>query len=374
MTRRMLLSLACLLFIPCFAFAQAAQPSAAQPAAPELPTSAEAQAMGQAAVKKVEAFADFWIKQMQATEDPDKLIKARTALVTAYSQYDNLSYRQEYAHVVSEKLAVLLSAERNKASQAAIAITRLPQPSIWPTLEKMAASGNSALRYGAAKGYRDIAKTLLLQGGDGAKAMLATLEKLGTQDGEGPVVGSAMVSLVGPADARKQDIDALRPGLEKVWAARIKDMMQGNERIIDAYRQGASAFRAGADDADKKRLLQLLADAMNAATAAFEGNPDNQKGDAATAFRDLLSVLDQKSGELLALDKTPFPAIFSAEKSTDKLATDLRTAYKDVWLPAFAAKGIKPHDLPAGAAMASSAPSSKPASAAASKPTSAPAK
>lgn len=370
MTRRNLV-VSALLFALCpisVSLAQTSSPAGA----PELPTAQEASAMGAATAKKVEAFVDYWVKQMLASPVGDQTSKACVSLVNAYGQYDSTAYRLEFARIASERLMpVVAGADRTKASLAASAIVKMPQPSIQPALEKMAVSPVASVRYYAAKGYHDISKTLLLQGGDTQKAMVATLEKLG-QDPDGTVVWAAMITLMPASDTRKQDLDLLRGALEKIWSGRMKDLAGGNDKIIDAYLKTARAMTATSDEADKKRLLQMLADAMDAASAAFM-NADNQRGDTAMAYKDLLGTLEQKAAEILGADKLPLQAIVYADKPNDRIANDARLAVVETWVPAFKAKGVTPHALPAGVSAPAATASSGPSPAAAGKPASAPA-
>ncbi len=301
-----------------------------------------------AARRDIEKYVGYWVEQMKKAKKVSDVVKTRKALTDGYNAHNTQPWQVAYAEISSEKVPVLFKlAGRVKQIQAAMAVATMHQYTIQPALEKMARHKNPAVRYWAVRGYRPSVRKMLLYP-ERAKKMLATLERLGLKE-SGPILSVVLQTLnintVGGVEAPTR----LRPILDKVWAARLKDLRNGKDGVVDAYRR-AIIFFDPADKADEKKILQMLADTLESASKGFDKSV-NRKGKKSDqqSWISLLSNLENKLAELTQTSKSPIQDILSdPKKSIKQRAKEVSLmAISEYWKPKLAKLGVKPRPLPA---------------------------
>jgi hypothetical protein len=202
----------------------------------------------------------------------------------------------------------------------------------------------------------------MVQGGDFAKDMLAVLEKTGLEDPCNAVSEAVLVTLMPYPEVKPQDAQTLRALQERIWEARLKDVYSGQAEVASAFQRAASQLTA-IDEPDKKRLTQMLADALATASKAYTF-PEIYKGDAAGTYKELLGAIEAKLMEEAGIQElNPVQAILAQyEKNPEQTATDIRLAVTDKWAAALKQRGIVAKEAAVPAALVTaSAPASKPA-------------
>ncbi len=303
--------------------------------------------------KKVETYIEHWVEQMKKANKVADTVKARKALADGYNAHNVQPWQTAYAEISSKKIPVLLNLpDRVKQIQAAMAVATMPQYTIQPALEKMSRHKNPAVRYWAARGYRPAVRKMLLFPGR-EKKMLTTLEQLGRNE-SGPILAVVLQTLnMHTGGGRDKDaVIRLRPILDKVWMARIKDLHDGKDGVVDAYRR-AVIFFDPVDEDDRKKVLQMLVDALESASKGFDKSVSSKKGKKSDqqSWISLLSNLENKLIELTQTSETPIQDILSdPKKSIEQKPTEVRLkAVSEYWKPLLAKLGIKPRPIPATA-------------------------
>lgn len=309
--------------------------------------------VGFSARVKIEDYVGHWVGQMQTAKKIEETVTARKALADGYDAHDSPHWLVTYAEVSAEKIpALLLLSDRVKQIQASMALAAMPQYTIQPALEKMARHSNPAVRYWAARGYRSSVRRLLLYP-ERTKKMCATLERLGREE-SGPVLAVVLRTLIVYPGIRPESVALLRTTMDKIWLARLASLRAGDSSVIEAYRK-AVVFLApvGNDRADEKKILQLLADALEAASQGFSKFAGSRKS-ACQPWMDLLSDLERKLNTIAALKKitrtakTPIQDILAETRTpiTQK-AAEIRLKVLEYWRPMLAKVGVKPRLAPA---------------------------
>jgi hypothetical protein len=348
------------------AFSQAQAQS--QPSTPELP--ADQDVRGQLSAessKKVAAYVAFFLNQVK-DGDPDKMAKGKAGILSGYQRYPSASYQTEYTRVLSAQLLPLLAPGKNEVKREAqicigTLLPEMPQYTLQPALDALLKSPYPGARYWAIKAYRAAAKAIMVQGGDYAKDMLAVLEKTGLEDPCAGVAETVLLALMPYPDAKGQDAQALRLLQERIWTARLKDLYGGAAETASAFER--ATYLLVVDDADKKRLTQMLADTLATASKAYT-YPELYKGDAAGAYKELMGAVEVKLIDVIgAQELNPIQGILGRdEKNPEQTATDIRLAVTDKWAAALKQRGItaKEAAVPAGLVAPATAPATKPAS------------
>lgn len=304
--------------------------------------------IGLANRKKIKKYVEHWVEQMKKAKKVVDVVKARKALTDGYNAHNTQPWQVAYADVSSRKIPVLFDlVDRVKQIQAAMAVAKMHQYTIQPALEKMAGHKNPAVRYWAVRGYRPSIRKMLLYP-DRTKKMLTTLERLGHKE-SGPILAVVLQTLNTHAGGSIEAIDHTRPVLDKVWSSRLKDLRDGKDGVIDAYRN-AIVFFDPANKADKKKILQMLIDALESASKGFDKSA-NRKGKKSglQSWVSLLSSLENKLIELAQANKnkTPIQDILSnTKKSLEEKSTEVSLAVNEYWKPLLAKLGVKPRPLP----------------------------
>ena len=335
----------------------------AQGAVPELPEDAEVRGrLGPGAVGKIDKYVDYWVQRMRQGKNIGEVVEARKGLVNGYSRHETAYYQLAYAGSAAGRVAaVFCDSDRAKQIQAALTRGAIPPISVQPALEKMAAHANPAVRYWAVRGYRQAARLLMIQGGGYAQKMLATLERMGRTESPGPIVAGVFLALTPYREAGRQETARLTEALDRVWLARCEDIVAGKVGLIDAFRK-AERFVEPAGPGDNKRVVQLLADAMEAATQALMRDP-NRKKPIAGALRELLASMETKLTRLTAGDKRPIQSILTNDQIDLEKATQARlTGWNEYWKPVLQKLGVTVRfvaaatSVPASPATTSTAP------------------
>ena len=330
-----------------------AGPAWGQAAAPELPEDSEVRGpLRGVALKKIDAYIDYWVARMKSAKDIRKVVEARQGLVNGYRRHAAAYYQHACARSAAARIVGLLSdADRAKQIQAAMAMSDMPQITIQPALEKMAGHKNPAVRYWAVKGYRQAVRLLMIQGGNFAKRMLTTLEKLGTTDASGPIVAGVLIALIPYPEAGRQDVAKLRGVFDRVWLARCKDVWAGKIEIIEAFRK-VEGFVVPANAADRKRVLQLLADAMEAGTLGLL-KALNKKGPGVKRLRELLLRFETKLGQTAGVQTFPLQTMLGTKVDVEQATVARLRGWLEHWLPALKKLGVTPRFVVAPAAATS---------------------
>lgn len=334
-------------FLPLVVLAATVLPrtARAQDAAPDLPGDAEVRGpLGPAAVGKIDKYIDYWVAKMQGAKVVKAMADARQGLLNGYNQHGGASYQYAYAGSAAARVvAILADTHRVKQIQAAMALSEMPQITIQPALEKMAEHKNAAVRYWAARGYRRAARLLMIQGGNYAKRTLAALEKLGRSEQSGPVLAEALVALTPYTDAMPPHAAKLGESLDRVWLARCRDLWAGKAGIVEAFRK-AEELVTPINPADGKRVLQLLADAMEAATAGLL-EALTRKRPEPEGMAELIKSMEVKLGRVGSVEKLPLQSILS-KKIDVQQATEAAWQWVEHWKPALKKLQVAPRFVP----------------------------
>jgi len=319
-----------------------AVPAWGQDAAPELPDESQVRGpLPAESLRAIDAFVGYWLDQLDSAKTADEIMKARQGLVSGYERHSTAYYQLAYAEAVAKVASkALATKDRVKQIQAAMAMAVMSQVSIQPALEKMAGHSNAAVRYWAVIGYQRAARALMLRGGAFSKTMLDTLERLGLKESNGPIVGTVMRALAPYPEARAQDVRDLRACLDKIWLGRCREILAGKAEIIDAYRN-AERSSTPVNAEDGKHVLQMLADAMEAATLAYT-KPENRRDPVAESLTNLLAGFEVKLAQVIGVTETPLQPILKEATSPGDKAAAVRLKWNEHWKPLLKQRGVTP--------------------------------
>jgi hypothetical protein len=306
-----------------------------------------------AGLKTVQDYVDDVAKQLAAAKDAKEVAKIREATLSAYKLNAGVYYQLEFARSYAAKIPAMLAMTDNaKLVAVAMLAADMPQASIAPGLEKLAASPNPGVRYWAVVAYKNCAKVMLAQGGDGAKSFLTTLETLGTKEPSGAILEGVFAALQPSGDMKRDQVTMLRAAMDKIWQARLGDLASGDLAMVEAYKTAVAGLEK-IDDADMKPVDQMVADALNAASVALE-KQENLSDTATGALMDLLSGAETKLAVNLKTPETsPVQKIFGDTKIKGaELGVEVRLAVNNTWAPLLAKNGIKFRAVPAPVATA----------------------
>ncbi len=303
--------------------------------------------LGLSARGTIEKFVGHWVQKLADAEKFEDIVKARKALTDGYEVHDSPHWQVTYAEVSAEKIpTLLLLSDRVKQIQAGMTIAAMPQYTIQPALEQMARHKNPAVRYWAARGYRSSARKMLLFP-QRTKMMCATLEQLGREE-SGPVLTVVLWTLIIDPDDNQETIDLLRSTMDKIWFTRLGDLHAGKGDVIEAYRKAiVFLMPLTSNKADEKKILQLLVDAMEAASQGFNESPGGKNSDG-QSWMDLLSDLESKLATVTNTDKTPIRDILAdpTRPAAQKAAEIRLNAVLEYWRPLLEKLDVKPRPAP----------------------------
>ncbi|MDY7011113.1 MAG: hypothetical protein SVV80_10235 [Planctomycetota bacterium] len=303
--------------------------------------------VGFSARGKIEEYVGHWVKKMTEAKKVSDIVKARQALTDGYDAHNSPDWLVSYAEVSAKKIPVLLGlSDRVKQIQASMALAAMPQYTIQPALEKMSLHENPAVRYWAARGYRSSVRRMLLYP-ERARKMCATLERLGRKE-SGPILAVVLRTLIIYPGMRAEAVARLRSTLDKIWLARLGDLLAGRSDIIETYHKTVEFLTPfDKDEADKKKILQLLVDALEAASQGFNESGSSKKS-AQQPWMDLLSELERKLNAITDTRKAPIQDILVDTKMPiNEKVTEVRLkAVQEHWKPLLAKLDVKPRPVP----------------------------
>jgi len=312
-----------------------------------LPTGA---AVSAAAKKTVADYIDHWLDVLTKANAATTVIGARKMLDQGYTVLPSTSLKYEYAKHYAAKVAAALNLAGDplkviKETSAAMVAARMEQITIQPALDLMAAHANPAVRYWAAKGFRTAGPQLLAQEPYAGK-MLATLDKTGAAETSGPVAAAVLHAASGYRDVSGDSATKLRAVLAKVWLARCQEVYQGNLEMIAAI-QKASTRLTRATQAAEKTALQVLIDAMEAASLGLVKAAARQDEDVCEALGELLRGLEDRLAKTAGLSERAVGAALKSQGGWGLKAARIRLAVNKLkaWLAAN--RAIKPRFKPA---------------------------
>ena len=295
--------------------------------------------LGPTARKKMEDYIGYWVNQMKSAKKYEAIVEAKEKLVKGYGIHNSPYWQTSYAGVCAERLVSVLNfPDPVKQIQAGMTLAKIPQYTIQPAVEQMANHPNPAVRYWAAKAYKASLRRMLLYDAR-AKKMLGTLKRLGLAD-SGPILLVVLRSVNPYPDMDEKTISTMKSLLDEIWLARCKDIRNGRADVIQAYRR-MIRFIIPFNQSDKTRVLQLLADALEAASLAFVKIGD-RKTEATRRLKELLISLENRLAEITSTTEAPMRKILDDKIPPMEKAIKVRLKVNEYWKPILAKYGIKP--------------------------------
>ena len=288
--------------------------------------------------KKMEEYIGYYVNRMKSVKSFKEVIQARKRLINGYNVHKSSYWQSGYAAICADRIRALLDIpDAARQVQAAITLANMPQYTIQPAIEKMAEHSNPAVRYWAVKAYKASIRRMVLYDAR-AEKMFQTLKRLGMND-SGPILMAVLRCLTPYPDMDEKSISTMKSIFDEVWLARCKDVYAGKVDVIQTYHKMVR-FLIPFDEADKKRILQLLADALEASSLGFI-NAANRKSLAAKRLMELLIALENKLVNITATNETPILKILDEKISPMEKAIKARLKVNEYWKPILAKHGIK---------------------------------
>lgn len=263
----------------------------AAPAAVDIPEDALKASLSGQYVKLISDWTDFYSKQMLESKDEAGVVAARTKLIgpDGYGKYDSPEFRFVYAREACKSLtgANVLDAKDTlkniRVVNAALCVSRMPQPSIQATLDKMVVHANPAVRYFGWQGYRQIRAGLMNLNKEAIGKMFKPLSEQLPKEAS-PVVVEAMLAA---ANLATVDVTAVSEDVRKFasaesyaiymknWPTFCQAAIDGSGPMALACREGVQALKHfgnsfGADKAKMAAIQQAVADAMWCAGNSYD--------------------------------------------------------------------------------------------------------
>ena len=288
--------------------------------------------------KKMEEYIGYYVNRMKSAKNFKEVIQARKKLIKGYSVHNSSYWQSGYADICADRLLALLDVpDVARQIQAAITLANMPQYTIQPAIERMAKHSNPAVRYWAVKAYKASIRRMVLYDAR-AEKMFQTLKRLGMTD-SGPILMAVLRCLTPYPDMDEKTISTMKSIFDEVWLARCKDVYAGKVDVIQTYHKMVR-FLIPFSEEDKKRILQLLADALEASSLGFI-NATNRKNLAAKRLMELLIALENKLADITATSETPILKILDEKISLMEKAIKARLKVNEYWKPILAKHGIK---------------------------------
>jgi len=302
----------------------AACPAAGQEDPPplDIPTSALTGALGQQYVSMVRARLEYWRDQIASATAPAAIIGAREGILRDYARYDAVEYQYQYpfARYATEILTPALqqpAGEDDKLAalrqvNLALALSKMSQVTIQPSLEMMVVHSNDAVRYLGWEGYRSARTILLAQGRSETQQFLGSLRTAAAKEESAPVLGgifeacnisSFSVATV-PAATMQQAQRQAFAVLQTNWRRWCERALAGDAEMIRAMSKAIAAVQtlaAGQEDAGKTAALQMVVDVMRCASLAYD-----EAGAEGPIAQEAMTLLQLCEGALNAEDGTLF--------------------------------------------------------------------
>ena len=288
---------------------------------------------------KMEEYIGYYVNQMKSAKEFKEVIRARKELLKGYNIHDSSYWRSSYAAICAERLVALLDIpDVARQVQVGIVLEKMPQYTIQPAVEKMAKHSNPAVRYWAVKAYKSSIRRILLYD-IRAQKMFKTLKRLGMTD-SGPILMVVLRCLTPYPDMDEKAVSTMKSLFDEIWLTRCKDIYAGKVDVIQTYRKMVR-FLIPFNEAGKKRILQLLTDALEAATLGFVNSGDEKKA-AAKQLKELIVTLENKLADVSSTTETPILKILDEKLSSMEKAIRVRLKVNEYWKPILAKYGIKP--------------------------------
>lgn len=359
MTQRACVSLCVLLLLALLPSANLCGQAASGPPMLDIPESALDRPLQAGDIAKITAYTGYWTDRLAGAATQDETLRAQQGLLEGYKLFTSSNYQTEYARVLAGKLMPLLSSEGKQLAAAYVAAQVQPY-TIQPALEAMLTSDNAGVRYWGARGYRNAGKSIMTQGGTALNTMLNSLQKVGTNDPCGIVVGATFRALLPDTFIKGPSAVAARAALDKVWVARLSDLQLGQPDFVDAYDEMVKLLARNEPD-EAALAMQLTADALETATQAL-AVPDNLNNSAVKALSGLAETAE---GRLMAMSGKTGAGMVTTNIRDTKVARDVaftraRLEVVSVWRPLLAGKGVKVRTPPPPASRPASAPATTP--------------
>jgi hypothetical protein len=314
--------------------------SAAPPTDEDLSKLPADRPLSAAAIKTLNDYLDNLAEQMKSAKGFEAADKVRQGILRGYQIQSTQFYQREYARIASERmLAVLSGADPVKQIQAAMTVEGMRQVTIQPALEAMVRHSNPGVRHWAVQAYRGLSGQLQEERGDAVNRALATLEGVGLNDASAIIVGEVLRALSPYPQMKKDLVKKLRAAQEKVLLGRCVDLLAGQEEMTEALRRVVAALMP-LDEEDRKGVLQMLADALEAASLGLV-QAEQKKTDPAPLM-ELLKTLEAKLVEVTSTSQTPIQTWLGNDKvSLFEKANEVRLKANEYWKGVLAARQVK---------------------------------
>ncbi len=235
----------------------------------------------------------YWLSMLRNTEDPSKVIEARSGLVKDYKAVEKFQY--EYADEAGKQgIAIFgeLSGKLKSLKEVnlGLGLSQMSQVTIQTSLDKMVVHPNPAVRFHGWRGYRRIRAKLLAQGASYIADMVKSLQVRAKAETSAPVVGTILQMIYTPPVPPRtvaQDIflkhqEASYKILHDNWKQWCMEVLKGDGEMADVSRKGISGAMnfARVFRNDRRRrtvLMQMILDMTYCSRGAFEAAIDSLK-------------------------------------------------------------------------------------------------
>ncbi len=347
MTKRMTLALL-LTSIVCLV---ASESSSAPPTIVGLASLPTRGALSETDKKVVGEYVKYWVDKLCVATDQKLIDEAVGKLRAGYRANPSLDFPIEYARAIGSQSPKALTLKdhplrRIKEINIAIVAAGMDQYTILDMLVIMSTHGNPGVRYWAAKGFRMTGRRLLIQDGRYARDMVSALEKMGLTETAMPVVSEIIVAL-GPHALQSRGARDCAASLAKVWRLRCGQVLARKRGVAEALARSARVTRrvrtmvaSASPAAARKSSLQMLADAMEAASIAIASGKGDEKSAKFKGLCRLLTVLEIEARLAFGANEKAIATVLAGKEPLAERRLDVRLAYNRVWKPKFQAEGV----------------------------------
>ena len=264
--------------------------SAPAPVGPTLDISAAAQnRLTPLETKQIADYISFHLNQLLTSEVEQHVSAAQIKLLDGFRKYEPFQYRYVYAEQ-SAKLSLPAIAKLSQPSDDRLAAIRQTNLGLWlssmdreatkSALDQMIRSNNETLRYFGWQGYRRIRVMVLGQGQRAGDEMLAAMAQSGQNESSPVVLGALLQAMQFPLAAptgvkaeslKNAQVKSLQT-VQALWPRLCSQIAGGDEEMANAARAAMPTIKtlAAADPARKTALLQMLVDALYAASRSYD--------------------------------------------------------------------------------------------------------
>ncbi len=238
---------------------------------------------GQALRTDINERIDYWSEIFKKTNEQSDVIAARKGLINDYSYAREKGRGNVYAGRAADLLVPLLNMEDTlKVVNVAIAMSGMTEEALQPALEKMNSHSNAAVRYYAARAYREIRTNVLARGGDVAERMFQALSGRAAEETSPYVLKQIFLALNLPTvrpeaisqseynTARKQALGVL----QQAWSRCCRMLVSGRKGMAEACSAGLDTVQnlaeaVGSEDVSKN-AIQMVANVTFSSAMAYD--------------------------------------------------------------------------------------------------------